>query len=293
MINSAKNMDRVGNAIYSILSADLTLNTLVSNRIYPVIATQRESYPLLTYSIITNNPSDTKTGASTVDQYRVQFDSYAEDYDTAHDIMIRLREVIDRYPHLSISGIALDGISYISQNDGYEDEGQLFRVSADYYVRVKRLPIDPDPIPDPHYPVHECYELNTIHMLLPEGDTFIDIGFLGDAGHLVFANNIGPLINGADYTLGLNTLTLADAPFPNEVRIDIVRNKIRVRNYTQPANQATQFIGGILMFPVMVFVDNELQVQGVDYNIVGHEIEWINVSGTDFDFKIIANACTL
>jgi hypothetical protein len=298
-INTLKKMDRVGNAIYSILSSDVQLNQLVANRIYPVISRQREVYPLLTYSIITNNPSDTKTSASTVDQYRIQFDAYAEDYDQVHDIIIRLREVIDRYPHHNIAGVNLDGIRFIDQNDGYEEDAQLFRVTSDYYIRVKRVPIG-TPI-DPPYSgfddgiVNECYDIHTFNFTLPAGDDSIDVGFLADSGHMVFAGETGPLVYGQEYTVSGNVLTITDAPFPSDIRIAVVRNRVRIRTFTQPDNTNTKFIGGIVLYPLMIFVDEILQVEGVDYTIdqSALEIEWLNHSGIEFDFKNVVNACQI
>jgi hypothetical protein len=286
-INTPKKMDRVGNAIYSILSSDVQLNQLVANRIYPVIGRQREAYPLLTYSIITNNPSDTKTSASTVDQYRIQFDAYADDYDRVHDILIRLREVLDRYPHTVVAGIQLDGVRFIDQNDGYEEEGQLFRATSDYYIRVKRGPIEPA--------LNECFDLQSFNFTLPAGDTAVDCGFLLSTGHLVFAGYLGPMVFGADYTVSGTHLTLADAPFSSDVAITIVRNRVRVRIFTQPSNTSEIYIGGLLYYPVLVFVGDTLQVAGVDYaiDIESLTMQWLNFPFVSFDFKIVANACQL
>ncbi len=292
-------MDLIGKAIYSILSADVTLNGLVSNRIYPVIARQQEVYPLLTYTIITNTPSDTKTGASTVDRYRIQFDAYADSYDTCHAIMIRLREVIDRYPHLVISDIALDGVSYLDQSDMYEDDPQIFRVTADYYMRVKRVPAG-SPVEPPYSGftdgiVNECYDVHTFHFTLPAGDSSVDVGFLVDSGHLVFAAETGPIIYGQEYTISGTTITLTQAPFPDDIRIAVVRNRVRLRTFTQPSNASTLLIGGLVHYPLLVFIDSERQVAGVDYtiNVGTMQITWINHPGVEFDFTIVANACTL
>jgi hypothetical protein len=278
-------MDLVGSAIYSILSADAELNGLVGNRIYPVIARQREMYPLLTYTIISNDPSDTKDGASTVDRYRIQFDIYGLEYDVTQAIAIRLREVIDRYPHISVGGIKVDGIRFIDQSDDYEDDVQLFRAISEYYLRVKRVPGEID--------LQECFELNSFNFTLPQGDTTLDVGFLISQGHLVFAGGLGPMVSGADYTISGSELTLTDAPLPGDISLTIVRNRVRIREYTQPAAQATQYIGGMLLYPVLVFIGDTMQTSGVDYTIdTGTmEITWLNHPGVEFDFKLAANAC--
>jgi hypothetical protein len=279
-------MDQVGKAIYSILSADPALGQLVAYRIYPVIAPQHEVYPILTYAIITNTPSDTKTSASTVDQYRIQFDAYATEYDKVHSITNRLRELIDRYPHTVVAGILLDGIRYLDQSDGYDDESQLFRVTVDYYMRVKRGPID--------ITLNECYDLQSFHFTLPVGDVEVDCGFLVNSNHLVFGGYLGPLIHEQDYTIVDGTkLRPTDAPFPNEVNYTIVRNRVRVREYTQPADTDTILIGSLLVYPVIVFVGDTLQILGVDYTIDTDDltITWPNHNGVEFEFKIVANAC--
>lgn len=280
-------MDLIGKAIYSILSSDPQLNQLVSNRIYPVIGRQREVYPLLTYYIVTNTPNDTKTSASTVDQYRVQFDAFADDYDRVQDILIRLREVIDRYPHTVVNGIQLDGIKYLDQIDGYDDNSQIFNSSAEYYIRVKRGPVEPA--------LNECYNLESFNFNLPAGQTQVNCGFLLSSGHLVFAGYLGPMIFGTDYTISGENLTLTDAPFPDDVRVVIVRNRVRIREFTQLTTSASTTIGGIAYYPLLVFIGDTLQVAGTDYTIdtVNLTITWLDPPLTEFDFKIAANACQL
>jgi hypothetical protein len=271
-------------AIYAILSLDAELVALTGNRIYPVVAQQREAYPILTYQIIANTPNDTKSGASTVDQVRVQFNCWAEDQDSANNMDTKLRAAIDRYPHVTVEDLHLDGIRYIDTTENFEDEVKKFVVMSDYYIRHKRVVAGPT--------INECLELSSFPFTLPEGDSTFDAGFLVSSSHLLFGAYTGPLIYGVDYTVAGTVVTVTDAPFPDEVKFVVVRNRVRVRQYTLPADEDTVIIGALLQYAVLVHVGDTLLIEGDDYEIITQSsIQFLNPDPSGFTFKITANAC--
>ena len=50
----------VGKAIYNILSNTTAITDIVGTKIYPEIAPQNETQPYIVYSIVSNNPVETK-----------------------------------------------------------------------------------------------------------------------------------------------------------------------------------------------------------------------------------------
>ncbi len=271
-------------AIYAILSLDPDLVALTGNRIYPVVAQQREVYPILTYQIIANSPSDTKSGVSTVDQVRVQFNCFDKNPDQAHLMDTYLRAAIDRYPHVTIADIHLDGIRYLDTTDSFDDEVKIHMVMSDYYIRQKRVPAGPT--------INECLELSSFPFTLTAGQSTFDAGFLVDGSHLIFGGFTGPLIFGVDYTVDGTEVTITDAPFTDDVQFVVVRNRVRVRSYTLPADEDTVIIGALLRYAVLVHVGDVLLIEDQDYEIITQSrIKFLNPDPSGFNFKITANAC--
>jgi len=71
-------------------------------------------------------------------QTRVQIDCYATTYRVAEQLHDAVRTAIDGYEiGATVNGVLLDGISYVTENDAFDDDIHVFRKSADYMVRVK------------------------------------------------------------------------------------------------------------------------------------------------------------
>jgi hypothetical protein len=120
------------------LSATAGVTALVSNRIYPVTATQNATLPYITYSIVSVNPTDTKDRPSHLDAVRLQVDCWAATYMAAEAIHGAVRDAIDAYTiGETVAGVVLDGIKYETENDTLDEDVDIFRKSADYMIRVK------------------------------------------------------------------------------------------------------------------------------------------------------------
>jgi len=112
---------------------------VAGGRVYPVIAPQNAVYPFLTYSIISDEPSDTKSGVSKVDAQRIQFDSYSKtSLLEAESIEQLVRDTIDKKPKIA-AGVEIDGVRYESKTTFYDNEAECYRVSADYKIRLKQV----------------------------------------------------------------------------------------------------------------------------------------------------------
>lgn len=139
-------MANISGILYTILAADSTVTALCSTRIYPLTIPQTTPLPAVRIVTVANEPSDTKTGASTLDAIRVQIDSYAASMLTAQQLDEEIRDAIDRYRgSVTVTGTGgatyfVDGIRFESRNETMEEEKDIFRISADYQVRIHRTP---------------------------------------------------------------------------------------------------------------------------------------------------------
>lgn len=134
----------VSGILYTKLSADAGVSAICSSRIYPLTIPQKASYPAAVITVIANEPSDTKTGASTLDAWRVQIDSYAATMLAAQQLDSAIRSAIDRFRGtVTVTGDTdyfVDGIRYENTNDIMEGEKDIFRRSTDYQIRIHRTP---------------------------------------------------------------------------------------------------------------------------------------------------------
>ena len=145
-------MANVSGILYTILAGNATVTGLVGtdagggSRIYPLTIPQAAELPAVRITEIAVEPSDTKTGASTLDAIRVQIDSYAMSMLTAQQLDEAVRGAIDRYRgSVTVAGTGgatyfVDGIRFETRNQTMETEKDIFRISTDYQVRIHRTP---------------------------------------------------------------------------------------------------------------------------------------------------------
>lgn len=125
-------------AVHEILEDSVLVQAQIGSRYYPVIIPQGVEYPAIAYSIVSNNPSETKSGPSRVDQYRIEFNVYGYSYESVDDTCEALRDTIDFLGPAEWAGQYIEGVKYIAENDLYEQDLRLFRRSVEYYFRLKR-----------------------------------------------------------------------------------------------------------------------------------------------------------
>lgn len=131
-------MTGAGVAIYGILSAASGVTTLVSTKIFPRLAPMETVAPYVVYSIVSVDPTDSKTRPSTLDRVRVQIDCYARTYASAEAVHSAVRSALDAYTIGStVAGVKLDGIKFETENDTFEEDVDIHRRSADYQIRIK------------------------------------------------------------------------------------------------------------------------------------------------------------
>lgn len=126
-----------GKAIYSILAENSGVSTVVGTRIYPQIAEQGAAFPFIVYVLRDIEPSDTKSGASTLDEIRYDIIAAAETYAALASLTERIRLALDRFSG-TVSGIVVDSIQFTDLDVTNEPNTETYLSSSEFVVRVKR-----------------------------------------------------------------------------------------------------------------------------------------------------------
>ena len=114
------------NKLYKHLSTSVLITAHTSNRIYPVLLPQGTvaAFPAVTYQRITADRVYSLSGYSTLENAKMQIDCWATSFETVKDLGNKMRQVVD--------GATAFASNLISDQDLYEDEVNVYRVSMDF-----------------------------------------------------------------------------------------------------------------------------------------------------------------
>lgn len=126
-----------GKALYYLLTNDAPISGLVSTRVFPELADQEQAAPYIVYNIRSNDPSDVQGGPSALDTASVEVNCYAPTYAAAIELSDAVRTCLDRRSG-TYSGVNVQSIQYITEVMDFDEPQRLYRVMADYEVRVDR-----------------------------------------------------------------------------------------------------------------------------------------------------------
>lgn len=128
----------VGAAIRAILVADGTLTGLIGAKVYPNTIPPKTDFPCVAYTVLDTEPTDTKEGASELDNIRMQIDVYTLNYDDTQTIANRIRTLLDQYSGTSASE-NIDLCFFQGQQEGdYQADLGVFWLSQTYEIQLKR-----------------------------------------------------------------------------------------------------------------------------------------------------------
>lgn len=89
--------DTIEEAVYTILTGDGPVNSLISNRIFPKILPQKESVPALTYQQITGKHDYTMDGKDDLKETRLQINCWAGKYSQTKQLTITVEDALDDF----------------------------------------------------------------------------------------------------------------------------------------------------------------------------------------------------
>jgi hypothetical protein len=126
----------IGKALYTILSTNNSVKTLVVDRIYPVVAAQDAALPYIVYNQISETPNANKERQKQIRTYRMQIDCYADTYDSATTLALAVQLALSFYTG-TVGTTKIDIIVFENENDAYDTDTEIHRKSHDYQIRVK------------------------------------------------------------------------------------------------------------------------------------------------------------
>ena len=142
-------MNAVG-AIRKIILDDATTVAMLFNStsVYPTVLPQQKEYPAVVLMLKAVRPNDSKTQVSGIDNVQIASHVFAKTYNLVQQISDSIRACIDGFEgSVTTSDSAVhyfDAVRYLTEQDGFDEENQLFVRETMYDVRYKR---DVPPMP--------------------------------------------------------------------------------------------------------------------------------------------------
>ena len=126
---------QAGKAIYNILSAS-AVNSSVGGRIYPQIGPQNAAAPFIVYVLDSTDPSDTKSGVSTLDTAIYDVIVVSSSYSEMATISDQVRAALDRYAG-TVSGVEVQSIQLNNIDTDYDQDSARYMSGQDFSIRIK------------------------------------------------------------------------------------------------------------------------------------------------------------
>ena len=126
-----------GKAVYGILSTNSGVTTLVGTRIFPEIAEQEAATPFIVYQLQSVAPEDTHDGPSKLDEVRFEFLCYADTYDQAADVGVKVRAALDRVSG-TYNGVNVESVQFNDVDIEIEYQPRRYSQVLKFTFRIKR-----------------------------------------------------------------------------------------------------------------------------------------------------------
>lgn len=117
--------------LVNVLKADVSIAAVVGARIYPEIAPQDPTYPLIIFHVISTVPVNSMDGHNNLDNVRVQINPWATTYKQAKQIELLVRNAMNNTNVFKSTCIDARGLQY-------EPETKLYAMSSDYSIWVRQ-----------------------------------------------------------------------------------------------------------------------------------------------------------
>ncbi len=109
-------------ALYNLLSSDTTIEGIVGEKIYPILADESVREPYIVYQVLTTSPTHTLTDSVDLVKASVQVSCWTDSYYDSLTLSQAVRDALDNYSDLENPSMGEDYFQCIH----LEDEGDLF-----------------------------------------------------------------------------------------------------------------------------------------------------------------------
>ena len=110
--------------IYTLLSANATINRLINTRVYPIVMPQDGVLPCLTYQRTAGNKVNHLGGYSGLENPHITINAWASNYDTAKNLSKHVHRIMDKSTGFTNT--------LFNEIDAFDPEVGLFAVSQDF-----------------------------------------------------------------------------------------------------------------------------------------------------------------
>lgn len=129
-------MSDVGKAIANILANGTTGEAPYPGHADPeTYSNDRQEY--ITYQLRNVDPSDTKSGVSTVDEVEVEIICYGISYPDLLTLAAKVRADLDRVSYGTYDGVELNGVQFLTSDGDYDQITGRHEIEQVYIIRVK------------------------------------------------------------------------------------------------------------------------------------------------------------
>lgn len=122
-------------SLQKIITSSTDFNTLAGTKLHPILLPEDPALPAATYQQIARTPLYTLDGRVNFTEVRIQFDTWANDYGQAKQLMAAINAAIDNFSGQLSDGTQVFGIQLDTCNDLYEDAARIYRCTADYLIQ--------------------------------------------------------------------------------------------------------------------------------------------------------------
>ena len=131
---------KVGAALMRILVTNSDVTGMVSTRLYPERAPEGAAAPFIVYSIVSNQPSDSKNGTP-IDEAQVEVFSVASTYADTNKLADFVRAAVDRQSTevlVDSELVKVESIQYTNEVTEVDTDKNLYVAVQDYTIRIIR-----------------------------------------------------------------------------------------------------------------------------------------------------------
>ncbi len=118
-------------AIYNILSGTAAVTALVGTRIYPVVAPDGAEYPLIVYTVFSNERILASGGSTDLNNPSIQISCWGDSYASARNVAIQAIAAIEDYAGTQDSTV-IQHIFYGTEQEFFEPTTKKYHIPIDF-----------------------------------------------------------------------------------------------------------------------------------------------------------------
>jgi len=117
---------------------NVSVQEMVLTKIFPEIAPPDINPPYIVYSVVSNQPSNTKNENGEIDEASLEVYSFQDTYNKTVDLGVAVRASLDRV-NGTFATVKVDSINYTNEQMDVNESRKLWAAIQDYTVRIKNI----------------------------------------------------------------------------------------------------------------------------------------------------------